>query len=293
MVDSDFQENHSRIEKFVSDVDQAYDAIALLRANATDMPDEILRSYLAALAREYGVSVVFELPKALQVVRAIRLHDKAWPQLENHLGYPPPAKTRLGRCNLPAQPLLYTALYEDTALAEIGATRGDHCVISTFEFPAKFRFVTIGQFDLYRRTGEVNSDAKTSTTLGIYEQIMALPTAELSALFDAFLADEFLRPSKGTADYKISSIFSDVLLKDDLKPSKPIDAIMYPSVEFRHGLNIAVRSDSYESQVKLVKAKVVEIKEALGFGLFRYRKLASFKGVPIDKKIVWHAEPKV
>jgi RES domain len=163
MTNKDIQTKHPRIEQFVADADHAYDAIALLQTSAADMPEEILRSYLAALAWECGVSVVFQLPKALEVVRARRLDDKEWPRFKKDLGYPPQHMTRRGRCNQSCQPLLYTALYEDTALAEIGATRGDHCVISTFELPEDLRFVPIGQFDLYRRTGDVYIGAKSQT----------------------------------------------------------------------------------------------------------------------------------
>jgi hypothetical protein len=289
MANNDFQIKHPRIEQFISDADRAYDAIALLQTSAADMSEEILRSYLAALAWACGVSVVFQLPQELEVVRARRLDDKEWPCLKKELGYPPPEVTKRGRCNQLGDPLLYVSLYEDTALAEIGATRGDHCVISTFELLAALRFVPVGQFDLYRRTGEAYIGAMSQTNT-IYDQIMAMPTSELSALFDAFLADEFLRPSSSDVDYKISSIFSDILLKGDLKPTKPIDAIVYPSVAFRHGLNFALRSDAYDSQVKLVKAEVLEIKEALGFGLFRYKKLATLETVTSDQQLVWKAE---
>ena len=94
--------------------------------------------------------------------------------------------------------------------------------------------------------------------------------------------------------YKITSALSDVLLNGDLKPQKPIDALVYPSVAFREGMNFAILPEPYKSKMKLVQAetKIIEITNVLGYGIFVCQLLASLKSVSSDGRLKWEASDK-
>jgi hypothetical protein len=103
------------------------------------------------------------------------------------------------------------------------------------------------------------------------------------------LADEFIKQATTQTDYKITSALSDVLLNGDLNPCTPIDALIYPSVAFREGMNFAVLPESYKSKMKLVEeeTKIIRITDVLGYGIFDYRSLASLKSVSTEGRLEW------
>ncbi|MEO8048674.1 MAG: hypothetical protein ABI684_15420, partial [Nitrospirota bacterium] len=81
------------------------------------------------------------------------------------------------------------------ALAEVRAELNEQYVISTFKMPKDSRFVHIGDFDNYRRVGRTYlGDAREQSGKG-YGEILARDDQAIFALFDAFLADEFIKPA--------------------------------------------------------------------------------------------------
>ncbi|MBA3755095.1 MAG: hypothetical protein H0X02_02185 [Nitrosomonas sp.] len=97
-------------------------------------------------------------------------------------------------------------------------------------------------------------------------------------MIDAFLADEFIKPAITDADYKITSAFSNIILNES-EESDQIDAIIYPSVVFRGGLNFAIKPKSLKNKIKLINAEIIEITDVIGYGIFDYRPLGKLKSV--------------
>ena len=248
-----------------------------------------IRALMSGWAK-YGVYQVYSIPKELSVHRARRLENKKWFEFAEDLGPPIPEKTiTYGRCHQPKHPLCYCSLYEDTALAEVNAEVGEHYAISTFTMPKDIRLIPVGELDYYRRTGRTYIGDETLQSAEPHEKALGENDWLVAALIDAFLADEFIKPATTQTDYKITSALSDVLLNGDLKPQKPIDALLYPSVAFREGRNFAILPGPYKSKMKLVEAetKIIEITDVLGYGIFVSRLLASLKSVSSDGHLKW------
>lgn len=196
-----------------------------------------------------------------------------------------------GRCHQSKHPLCYCSLYEDTALAEVNAEVGEHYVISTFTMPKDIRLIPVGELDYFRRTGRTYIGHETPQSAKLYEEALGEEDGVVSALIDAFLADEFIKPAITQTDYKVTSALSDVLLNGDLNPRIPIDAIVYPSVAFREGTNFAVLPGPYKSKLKLVEAKtkIIEVTDVLGYGIFDYQVLATLKSVSSEGRLDWES----
>jgi len=210
------------------------------------------------------------LPEELSVVRARLWTGSKEPTLTSDLG-PPPAEEiqNYGRCNRPKQPLLYCSLYEDSALSEVNAEIDQRYVISTFILPKETILLHVGELDYYRRTGDLQLGNSEPENKEFYKDQLNGQNSTLFSLIDGFIADEFRQPAKTKQDYKITSAFTDILFND--YPAKyPIEAIVYPSVAFQHGVNFAVTLDAYNTKLKpnVSEAKIIRIKGVYGYGIF-------------------------
>jgi hypothetical protein len=253
------------------------------------LPYDHIRSLISVLAN-LNVYQTYSLPEELPVHRARPLEGKTWFMSEGDLGPPPPKNTiHYGRCHQPNHPLCYCSLYEDTALAEVGAKLGEHYALSTFKMPKDSILVPVGELDYFRRTGQTYIGHETSQSAKPYKEALAKEDGIVSALIDAFLADEFIKPARAQTDYKITSAISDILLNGDLSPHTPIDAIIYPSVAFREGRNFAILPEVHKSKMRLVEAetKIIEITDVLGYEIFEYRQLATLKSVSPEGQLNW------
>ena len=276
-------------------LDEVLSVIEQLRGGAKSrLPYAQIREIMSAWAK-YGVYQVYSIPKELSVHRARRLENKKWFEFAEDLGPPIPEKTIThGRCHQPKHPLCYCSLYEDTALAEVNAELGEQYVISTFTMPKDIRLIPVGELDYYRRTGRTYIGNETQQSAKPHEKALGEEDCVVAALIDAFLAHEFIKQATTQTDYKITSALADVLLNGDLKPQKPIDALVYPSVAFREGMNFAILPEPYKSKMKLVEAetKIIEITDVLGYGIFVYQLLASLNSVSTDGRLKWEASDK-
>jgi hypothetical protein len=272
------------------DLNKVREIIERLRGSAkSQMSSNEIRAFVSELARR-GTYQTYSLPADLSIHRARQINDKKWFASEVDLRAPPPEKViDYGRCHSPGRPLCYCSLYVDIALAEVKAKMGEYYVISTFMMSKGSVLIPVGDLDFFRRTGQTYIGHGTGESAKPYENLDHEDWV-VSALIDAFLADEFIKPTD-QADYKITSVISDVLLNGDLNPRTPIDAIIYPSVAFREGRNFAVLPGAHMSKIRLVEdeTKIIEITDVLGYGIFDYRILATLKSVSSDGCLNWES----
>lgn len=249
----------------------------------------LMVSVLMSASARYGVYTPYSIPKELPIHRVRRLESKGeWFRSIADLGPTPSDKTpAYGRCHQPRRPVGYWSLYEDVALAEVRAELNEQYVISTFKMPKGSRFVPIGDFDYYRRVRRTYLGDALEQSGKVYGEILTREDQAIFSLFDAFLADEFIKPAMTQTDYKITSAIADVLFNCDLKLGK-IDGIVYPSVAFREGTNFAIR-EVFKSKMEPVPAetKIVEITDVFGYGIFVWKVLASLKSVNPDGSLGW------
>lgn len=276
------------LKEFVSTTEGALSVIEQLRGGAKiRWPYDVVRTYLKAVVPN-SVYQTYPIPTDLKLIRARPLKkSKKWPSTEDELGCrKPKATTDYGRCHRPGHPVGYCSLYDDTALSEINAEPGKCYATSTFMLPKGAIVVPVGEFDYYRRTNETYIGHAVRKNKNAYENVLRQEDWVVPALIDAFLADEFLRPAKTETDYKLTSAFCDVLL-NDLPKSRPIDAIAYPSVAFRAGLNFAIPWESWRSKIRLERAEIIEITETVGYGIFSWRQLAACASPGPDGALNW------
>jgi hypothetical protein len=287
--------NESEIERFVSTLDGAYDAISLLKEKGAGMDYEIVRAYLAALLKKYSAGSVYKIPKPTQLCRVRLLGDREWPKAHAELGHPSREDTTaFGRCHTPRNPVLYASQIEQVAMLEVRASRGDCCVISTFTLPTNVQVFPVGEFDYWRRTLHSDiylqmDDADKKKVIRDYDDLLGGVDGDVRMLLDAFMAGQFIGVAKSQDDYKLTSAYSDVMLKNEIGLSNPIDALIYPSVQSRHGLNFAVRADYYQEHATQVieETRVVLIERDFGYGLYGYKDIAVLSEVNEEKLLTW------
>ena len=274
----------------------ALDIIERLRGGAKSrLPYDQIRlivSMIMSASARHGVYQPYRIPTELPIHRVRPLERRGeWFRSRADLGHPPPDKTLdYGRCHQPKRPVGYWALYyEDTALAEVRAELGQQYLISTFTMPTGSLLLPVGELDYFRRTGRTYLGEAVERSAKIYKEVLDREDWALFALFDAFLAEEFIRPAVTPTDYRITSATADVLFNCDLKLPALIDAIIYPSVAFREGTNFAVRPEAFNSKMKPVEAetKIIEITDVFGYGIFAWRVLATLKLVNADESLSW------
>lgn len=253
----------------------------------------IILGTLVSRSHQLNVYQSYSIPEDHSIVRARHLEKEGeWFQSIADLGPLQPEKTlKYGRCHRPGRSVAYCSLHEGVALTEIRAELGQHYVISTFSMPTGSIVLPVGELDYFRRTGETYLGEALEHSKENYKKILARDDWALIALFDAFLADEFIMPAETQVDYKVTSAMADVLFHGGLPFPEPIDAIIYPSVAFRAGTNFAVKSSSFRfAKVRLVKSetKIIEVTKAFGYGIYDYKVLTRLKAVRGDGRLEWY-----
>jgi hypothetical protein len=241
-------------------------------------PDPI-RPLLTELIRHARAAYwIYSLPRVVKVHRSrpILPGDDWRGFTARDLGPPPPDKvTEYARCNRPGQSLLYCSLEENIALAEMQAAQGQEHLITTYLLDRKMRLLPIGELDFFRRTGGLTYFGSGSSKVARHYAGMVQDIDV--TLIDAFLADEFMRYAETDAVYFLTSAVADILFAEaESNGWAAPDALFYPSVVFRSGVNFAITAGAFASKVSLIteETKIVRITEVLGYGLYRYDTLA-------------------
>lgn len=273
----------------------ALDIIEQLRGGAKDrLRYELIHlsvGMLIKVSARQGVYQPYCMQNELPIVRARPLEKPGeWFQSIDDLGPLPLHKAiKYARCHRPGRSLGYCSICTDTALAEVRAELGQQYAISTFSMPTGTMVLPVGELDYFRRTGRTYLGEAVERSAKIYEEVLDREDWALIALFDAFLADEFIKPAETQTDYKVTSAMAEVLFHGGVPFSKPIDAIIYPSVAFREGTNLAIRSEFFRAEMKLIEAetKIIEVTDVYGYGIYENRVLAKLRSVSEDGSLRW------
>ncbi|HEU0219308.1 MAG TPA: RES domain-containing protein [Gallionella sp.] len=280
------------LQKFVSEKEGALNIIEQLRGGAKNRwPYAQVRDVIMALIKQpkHRVYQTYAIPGGeFTVSRARRLlNHRGWFLREEDLGPPPPDKMiDPGRCHQPNRPLCYCSLHPEIALSELNPEMGERFVIAEFRFEQNIIAMPVGELDYYRRTGETYLGSAIEGATKPFDDTLVEPNAVIPVLIDAFLADEFIKPAITDTDYKITSAFSDIIL-NEFGPTHKVDALVYPSVAFRGGLNFAIQPESLKLKMKLIDAEVIEITDVVGYGIFGRKQLGKLKSIT-DGRLDWN-----
>lgn len=253
---------------------------------------ETLKKYMEGLVESHGVfqSTLISGSEKLTLHRARHIEEGKQLTHLKELGARNVDDTKdHGRCHWPSNPLCYCSLYEDIALTEVGAERGQKYVITTYQVINDLIVLPIGELDYFRRTENLQLGGGDKSTLTPYKKALEGEDGILKALIDAFFADEFIKPARCPVDYKLTSALSQVLFESEWATIS--DAIFYPSVAFRGGSNFAIRPDAVCRKLKLLpeETRIVAVKDVLGYGIFELEVEVVLNSVSESGDLRWEA----
>ena len=177
--------------------------------------------------------------------------------------FPPKDKCRLGRMNYEKQQILYTSLNEYTALLETEIETAEYFQLTRFLLVDQIRYYYLGNFsevflNFYRDSNFTKEQCKEwfgdpEASSSSLERLSELEHSLLSVFYGEF--------------HQLSSILSNVILNQN-----NVDAIAYPTVKNKFGINFAFTLEGYKklSPVYTSFNKIIE-KRLSGF--FKYKTL--------------------
>jgi hypothetical protein len=160
--------------------------------------------------------------------------------------------------------MLYGARSDGTCLSEIGIESGEY-----FQFirirpnpDAQVQALVLGAFEYYHQSGGLS-------LLGDWAMKQDIPRGHhipgrLSEvlLIDAFFAEQFAKTASRSCDYKLTSWIAEAL-----SAKFRTKALLYPSVQHRGGMNIAIEADIYDSSFTIVGGSYGVVEEYYGYGV--------------------------
>jgi len=179
------------------------------------------------------------------------------------LTYPPDGTRQKNRMNNTSFQVLYTSLNEFTAIAESKLGYGDSFQLTRFHLDQKMLFYKLGLFsELYFNASRDSSFVKNRMRelFGSFDHDRTIQG--YSALE---IAMSNILYAKDDNDFILSSILADAIFSSN--PS--IDAIMYPSVRYRYGTNVAFKKESAD-KLKKSASFLNNVIKVYDNGFFKY-----------------------
>lgn len=190
-------------------------------------------------------------------------------ELTNQMLYPPVGVSiDRGRVNGPGERFLYASRGNGTCLSEISVETGNYYQLAKFALRpgAKINALVIGEIEYRHQSNGLSLladwGAKQEVKCLSDSSALSLEQKCSAIVVDAFIAEQFALKSHKAFDYKLTNWLVTALLE-----SGEADAVMYPSVQHRGGLNIAVPSRVVESSLDMVDGEYGQIGRYVGYGM--------------------------
>jgi len=100
---------------------------------------------------------------------------------------------------------------------------------------------------------------------------------------DAFLAEEFSRRAARPYEYKLTAAYAKIL-------SRGNGGLMYPSVEIRGGINLAVTARVFDDNFEVLATDVHEVGAYYGYGVYDLILRRSSCEFEKDGRIIWDSK---
>lgn len=194
--------------------------------------------------------------------------------------YPPPSLEHEERMNNTLFRVLYTSLHEFTAMAEAridDSFIGKHFQLTRFAIDRPIKVFKLGIFsDVYLNSPRDSEFAKKSMEAFFGSQGHDGTMRGFSAL-ECAMADVLY--STDDKYHVLSSILADAIFS--VNPS--VEAIMYPSVQNRFGMNVAVKQQVSEL-MKIEYSCLNRVEEVFANGFYKYFTIEECKDFSNDEK---------
>ena len=265
-----------------------------LIANLTELTAELKAAERFAIERGPSVETIKQLSPLILGYTTVTLHltfgtmfrarqigNEPPPNNLSGLWHPPAQMiTRIGRANLPGEPMLYCSDGELTAINEVRGTVGDRITILRLGMSDPNKSPVV--FAL----GEISHRFRTKRSLlgFILDQQETMrresdPNFQRSLLIDGFLARAFR--AKGEASYPFTTAVAQIYLS-----ASPADGIIYPTVLSDHGFNIAMKPSNAKRLLTVQNAYVIRLEAKTGIS-FKAKCEMTSKVIRPDGSIVW------
>lgn len=204
------------------------------------------------------------------------------------LHLPPTSLTPAGRLNDPGEPVLYLSLNQFSTFAEVAAKPGDHIHIAAYRIktPQKIRCAVVGEvYSVHRSARATTSDLLT-------EQINRLlcnsdyRAARSWVYMDAFVADLLSNLNAAQDNYEASRSIARRIFGQN--PN--VDAIWYPGIALRNGVNFALKPEAAHRLLEMQFAHVVRVERVFEFGIYDFTVVRQSGGVEADGAFNWVAD---
>ena len=181
--------------------------------------------------------------------------------------YPEPSKTQKDRMNNARFRVLYVSLNEYTAIAE---SRMNHDYINKYFQLTRFavnkplKVFKLGRFsELYLNTPRDSTMYKNELEQMFGSEYQDTTVQGYSALECAIL-DILYSTDKNS--YILSSILADVIFTEN----KNIDAILYPTMQNRYGINLAIKKEFVDEYLTISYSNLNKLIDVYSHGFYKY-----------------------
>jgi hypothetical protein len=250
-------EGEDELKSYVSDV------AAFGGAHLPGLAQEVVEERLKALAHSAVILYAMGLSAGTPFYRG-RFCDDAngWPSVRNCI-YPdtPEAVQAFGRANYPKQPVFYGSTTLPTVLSELQPITGQYVQLVAVRCIAPFKVHVVGDVARAFHTRQLQIPADPAALLHHLDQVDPLQRLK-QVYFDSFIADLFSRKNKRDKEHRITAAYAKQLFDYDF------DGILYPSVETRGGMNIAMPAKKFDRAFEVLGSAVYRVDTILGYSLF-------------------------
>lgn len=185
---------------------------------------------------------------------------------------PATASSKYGRCHCPDTTVFYGAKNLDTVLSELTPEIGDivHVGVCQLKEEGAVKTTVIGEIDHLRRFDRLFiGDDQLKDQLKAVVENDGQEKMVRSYLIDAFFAETFSKQASKDRDYKMTSALAEIFFEAKHPDQQRVyEAIFYPSVAHRGGVNAAISPEVFDGQFKWSEFMAFEITDYLGFGIY-------------------------
>lgn len=253
----------------------------LRQADLRAISPESLEAELITLLDGYKI---FGLARTMEQVwhrvRPVKSIDKIFTSLRE-LIYPETGNDSYGRANLPGSTVMYGSWNLMTAIDEKEIQEGDIFQSITYR-PIEGAVIpchVVGDYQSFNNSGRcIISNPPMESTLS--EMLVKQPQEFLVGVFvDSFLAEFFARINAVSYDYKISAVYSELLMTNG--------GVIFPSTKNRGSMNMAVSSKLFDDKFEVITTEVFRLDRTWGYGIHTCTPLKGSCDFDENGNIVW------
>lgn len=206
------------------------------------------------------------------------------------LSYPPAQIATVGRLNNENESIFYGALRKETALAEIKLEAGDLVQLAGFKFAKNanknINLAMIGQFWYVFKTGRFELGEDPEGALNGYLNSLTAEEGYKILYIDRFLAELLSAKNASKKNYLHTRILAKIIFE-----RTNAEAIFYPSVKDKQGLNIAIKPLILDLYFRNSSCSVLKVNKKLKYGMYDYESIYTAEGLDENNDFTWLDRP--